>query len=217
MDVAARLVDLVRDNAGKLRDSGSFSESEVRVLMDVVEAAGFDQVQLSPGKLRGNYLDQDGRRTGETYPINILCPFQVMNPSGHVHWVATGWLDCALQRVAHTFGDREKAIEDISHEILRSVPLEPIKLTHEGDLLEEYPVDTTNGYFVDHRRDGDTLISCVGIHKHCMGFMDRRTTSATHDVILCRACGLRVTFPREVKTFGELRQALAKRLATQIS
>ena len=192
---------------------------EMQVLEAIVTAAGFDPKAVVSGKLKGHYRDQDGDSTG-TFPINGLCPFKVVGPKGGDYYFATGWLDCALRRVV--YGEirknesREQLIEIIAAEIERSVPLLPIQLTPEGDMLCEcspLKVEFSGlDYFVEHKRDDKNLpgsYSPSGVHMHCSGYMERHEATATHDAIVCRKCHLRVLLPKEVKTYGELRQVLA--------
>ncbi len=206
--VAVQFVDLALKYGNRWGEVNELPKVELQVLLATVHAAGFDPMKLVPEKLKGHYLDEDMRRTGETYPINRLCPFKVVNQEGGDDYSATGWLDCAVHRVVSGGESREQLINVIRSEIERSVPLQPIQLTPEGDLLREYP---RQGYFVDHTRDSDRFESCVGIHKHCGGWVDRRGATKTHDALLCRGCHLRVLFPKEISTYGELRQALASR------
>jgi len=214
--VAIRFVDLAL-RYKQWDEIQTLSEDEVQILFDTVSAAGFDPARVVPGKLRGHYRDQDGSSTGETYPINGLCPFKVVSgDEDGDHYFATGWLDCALRRVVNGSTrqneGREKLTEVMAEEIERSVPLEPIPLTPEGDLLREYPPGTCGYgliYFVKHTRDESSLGSCVGVHEYCDNWMDRRRATKTHDALVCRGCHLRVLFPKEVKTYGDLRQVLA--------
>lgn len=212
--VASRFVDLAlgRNWARGVIETEGLSDDEVGVLFEIVKAAGFEAGGIVPGWLRGSYLDQDGSKTGETYPINSICPFKVVDQGGSDLYSATGWLDCALQLVIGHSGreEREQLVEMLGEEIERSIPLQPIQLTPEGDLLREYPPSErlSSPYFVDHTRDDHKLLSCVGVHMYCGGWMDRHASTAKYDVIVCRHCHLRVLFPKEVKTYGELRQAL---------
>jgi len=69
---------------------------------------------------------------------------------------------------------REKLIKAVSLEIEKSIPLEPIMFTKDGDLLVEYPLQpyTSGGfpYFVEeHVKDKNVLGSCVGLHDSCGG------------------------------------------------
>lgn len=215
MDLAERFVDLAFAHE-RWNEVKTLSAAEVQILFDTVSAAGFKPQKVVAGRLVGNYRDQDGSSTGETYPINSLCAFKVVNEEGGDHYFATGWLDCALRRVAMKKDEgREKLIEVVAAEIERSVPLEPVQLTPEGDLLREYPPSTLAfglEYFVKHTRDENDLGSCVGVHEFCDGWMDRRRATKTHDAIVCRRCHLRVPFPVSVKTYGDLRQALAAKV-----
>lgn len=215
-DVATNFVDLVLRYKKQWNEIQTLSEDEVQILFDTVSAAGFDPVSVVPGKLVGHYRDQDGSRTGDTFPINSLCPFEVVVPKVEDHYFATGWLDCALRRVIYGVTSQSESrgelIEKIAREIERSVPLEPIPLTPEGDLLRESSPGIRGfglRYFIKHTRDENSLGSCVGVHKYCDGWMDRKRATKTHDAIVCRECHLRVLFPKEVETYGDLRRELA--------
>jgi len=49
------------------------------------------------------------------------------------------------------------------------------------------------------------------MHEEC-GSVDFKSISATHNAIYCRHCGLRVAIPKEIDTYGKLRQYLADKL-----
>lgn len=218
VSIASKFVDLALkysrwDGVEKL------PRDEEEVLFETVKAAGFEIKGIMPGKLNGCYLDQDGSRTGKTYPINSLCPFKVIHQGNGDYPLATGWLDCllrlAVSRAWRSEAPRQKIIEAVQAEIERSVPLTPIQLTFEGDMLRECPPSCAafgSEYFINHTRDEKELGICVGIHAYCCGWMDRHRATATHDAISCRKCNIRILFPREVKTYGELRQELAAKL-----
>ncbi|MDP4038344.1 MAG: hypothetical protein Q8P54_00005, partial [bacterium] len=205
IDIATRFVDLaLKYNWWEIE---KLPPSEVQVFFEAVSAASFKPKKIVLGKLVGHYLDQDGSRTSKTYSINDLCPFKVLSEDGTDHYSATGWLDEMLKHAVRgpERGDLEKLIEVISEKIEQSVSLAPIQLTPEGDSLSEYPPSTHAKYLVKHSRDEDSLGSCVGIHEFCKGWMDRCGATKTHDAIVCRGCSLRVLFPKETKTYGDLR------------
>lgn len=207
--LVASFVDLFARHS--LREMGQLTKDEVQVLLGLVTAAGFSPGSIVLGNLEGSFLDDDGSRTGETFPINHLSPFKVVDKDGRDRFFATGWLDCAFRLVALERGGREEQISALTREVERSVPLTPIQLTSQGDFLQEYPPQVQFlglSHFVPHTRDDNTLSSCVGVHTYCGGWMDRNRATATHDAIVCRSCHLRVLFPKTVKTYGELRQAL---------
>lgn len=216
VSVAEKFVDLAL-RPEVWNDAVQLPETDVAVLFETVTAAGFEPKAVVPGKLRGNYRDQDGSSTGETYPINSLCQYKVTAEDGDDNWFATGWLDCAVRRAVYGITrkgeNREQVIEALRQEIEKSVPLQPVQLTADGDMLLEYPKQAAffGGleYFVSHTRDADALSSCVGVHKHCHGWVDRNRATDTHDSLVCRRCHMRVLFPTEVKTYGQLREALA--------
>jgi len=203
VSIASRFVEVALrhnwDEVGKLPDN------EVQVLFETVVAAGFEPKSIVPGKIVGGHI----RGTDRTYPINKFSPFKVVGQGGNDHHFATGWLDCALRRVLL---DTEQLVTAIQFEIERSVPLKAIRLTLEGDFLCECPPSLRSfsifNYFVDHTQDESKLDACVGIHMYCDGQMKRGGMTATHDVIVCMGCYLRIPLPREVETYGELRQFL---------
>lgn len=209
-DIATQFVELANkyDRWGEIE---KLNPDEMRVLFEIVSAAGFEPEEIILDKLVGYYLDQDGSKSGETYPINGYCPFKVVSESGD-NYPATGWLD---QILSHTQrGESHKQIiEKVCLEIERSIPLQPIQLTSEGDLLLEYPPMVDNDYFVDHTHDDKELSCCVGVHKYCKGWIDRNRATKTHDALVCRICHLRVLFPKETETYGALRKALAPKHA----
>ena len=205
-EIAALFVDLaLKHDWSKIKE---LPADEVQILFATVSAAGFEPTKVVPGKLVGHYRDQDGSSTGETYPINSTCPYKVVSRKGDDHYFATRWLDCVLRR-ARIGIDRQQLIEAIRHEIERSVPLKPIQLSADGDFLREYP--PSGDSFMDHTRDDRELGSCVGVHDYCNGWIDRTGATKMHNALVCRRCHLRVLFPKDIKTYGELRQALASK------
>ncbi len=219
--IATSFVDFVleRDNWKEVEE---MSENGIRIIFDVFTAAGFKPKQIVFGKLRGKYMRQGNEETGETYPINQSCPMKVIGQDGNDDFRATGWLDC-LFRVANNKWPFtpltplnmtcDKVADAVEAEIKRSVPLEPIRLTVEWDILEEYPPKISDHtYFVNHTKDDKELKDCVGIHTYCGGWVDRRQATKDQDCLLCRECHLRVLFPEEIKTYGELREFLRRKL-----
>lgn len=203
--VADSFVDLVKRDYN-WSEIKTLPDNEIQILFDLVSAAGFEPVKMVPEKLWGKIRGQDGD-TGGTYIVNTTCPYKVVGQDGD-HYLATGWLEHIFSHVRRNVAeDYNELIRFIAREIERSVPLRPIQLTPLGDFLLEYP-SRRDGYLVDHTRDKHPLPSCVGIHDCCNGWMDHKRATKTHDVLVCRNCFLRISFPREVKTYGELRQAL---------
>ncbi len=90
---ASRFIDLVL--RFKPSEGIDLSPEDILTLLKIVEVAGFKPKSLILGKLKGNYLDQDGSATGETYPINSICPLKVVDEKNEDNYFATGWLDCA--------------------------------------------------------------------------------------------------------------------------
>ena len=196
---------------------------EVQILFNVVAAAGFEPKEVVPGKLVGRKREQDGSETDETYPINTLCPYKVVDQDGNDDRPATGWLDSILKSVLAILHKKFPGtwgwvdlIEAVYGEIERSIPLKPIRLTPEGDMLREYPrhreYPHLGNYFVDHTRDGHELNYSslgVGVHSRCKGLVCRVNVTETLDALVCKVCNLRVLFTKKIKIYGELRTFLA--------
>jgi hypothetical protein len=207
-DVATRFVDLALRysdwNKVKVED---LHGDEVSIFLETIRAAGFGDVKIIMGKLVGRERDCDGRYSGETWQINETCPYKVTSSEGVDHHPASVWLNGLMGVVKSSTQqdlNLQQIIERVQLEIERSVPLKPIQLSDVGDFLLEYPPSNTMT-FPDHSKDDNKLSSCVGIHEHCHGWVDRKRTSKTHDVLVCRSCFLRIVFPAEIKTYGELR------------
>ncbi len=212
---AQRFVDLVIRKESEWDDR--LNAAEEKILLELVSAAGFHPKAVVFGRLRGNYRDQDGSITGETYPINALCCYKVINAKGHDDVRATGWLDCALRFVLNAKRQpREEIISLLHKEITLSHPLTPITLTEIGDTLQEYPPSLRElahfPHLVSHTNDNTRLATSIGIAVHavCSGWIDRTAVSTTHDILRCQKCGLRVPFPKEIATYGELRRYFAQ-------
>jgi len=47
--------------------------------------------------------------------------------------------------------------------------------------------------------------SKFGKHSHCWGTVRIHEISSTHNVFLCRDCGMRIPFPKKFKTVEEIR------------
>lgn len=202
------IVETARQFVDCMHGEERSSEKDVMVFFKIVAMAGFEPSLVVPGRLVGNYLDQDGSKTGETYPINTTNPYKVVGQNGCDHYHATGWLD-SIVRITGKALDREECIQRVRREIERSMPLEPIKLTAEGDMLKECHPAINTEYLVDHTRDTDAIRMTAGVHAYCRGYLDRVEISATHNALVCRRCHLRVPFPKTAATYGALRGTLA--------
>lgn len=190
------------------------SDDEKRVFLAVLRAAALDAADVVQGVVKNCYRDEEGRSTDEEYIVNKYCPYKVIGKNGKDSLPAIIWLDSAfkdIEQKAYLGRDRAQIIESFRKVIDDSVPLASIQLTADGDMLREYP-PSGGHYDCKHYRDKDKVEGCVGVHNYCGGFMDRIGATATKNAVLCRACHLRVLFPREIKTFGELREYLTGKL-----
>lgn len=214
--VATRFVDLALSKM-QWETIEELSKDELQILFNTVSAAGFNPKIIKPGRLYEHYLDDAGAYSDEKRCVNEFCPFKVVGQGDVNHYFATGWLNCALYRVVYGLKklkeNRERLIAVISREIEQSIPLESIQLSCEGDYLIECPPNKIAligfEYFVHHTQDNDNLGSPVGKHQRCNGLIFRHRATETHDLLKCHGChNLRVLFPKEVKTYKDLREVL---------
>lgn len=86
---------------------------------------------------------------------------------------------------------------------MAKVQLPPIILTEFGDALEPYPGRTWETKLVDI------------LGSHCQHAGDVRlikTSSTTHNVIVCPHCYFRFLIPKEINTFAKLHEWCAKKM-----
>jgi hypothetical protein len=86
-----------------------------------------------------------------------------------------------------------------------------VKISETNDVIWPGP----DNYDYDPKRvkaeeDWDRKISSVPVHAVCNGFVDNIVTSETHRSFSCRRCYMRVTFPREIETFAQLKKHFAQ-------
>ena len=211
---ASRFVNVVLKHRWWAIDS--LPDDDAQELCNTVSVAGFKPAKIVIGEVVRNIRDDKGNLINETFPVNSYSKFKVVDEQGNDDHEATGWLDCALSRVFSGWKQqkesRDRLIEVVAREIERSVPLKPIKLTFEGDYLLEKPPAIYDTYLVDHARDEHRLHSFVGIHQDSFGcyngLMDRKPATKIQDALVCRNCGFQFLFPKEIKTYGELRKKL---------
>lgn len=212
--ISTRFVDLVLkhyrwegfNEISAQENAAELPADKIQVLYDMLSVVSFNRIKIVPGKLTDSFKE-DG--ISKTFVINNFSPFIVIRDSkGLVP--ATSWLEFCFRSVI--FGSKrdkkgEELIETIVKSIKATISLKPIRLTPEGDFL----CDISPGFGMKHTKDEDNLCYLtVGIHKFCNGNMERIQTTKTHDIIVCQKCHLRVQFPRNVLTYGDLRKAFKK-------
>lgn len=220
--VAAQLVTelnsaLVREHIEEEEAIQKISEPLAQAFLDTLVAAGFEVSAVGQGKLLTQNV-QDFRvvGNGEKYRlVSVAISPQTDRDSDYAKR-AHDWLDSLVYRLLvdmHT-ATRENLVMEAAHRIHESIPLAPIRLNQEGDFLEECPPTSRLRDFPKHTRETDFIIGpTVGLHKYCSGPLQQHRATATHDGLVCLACHQRFLFPREVKTYGELRMAFIEKIA----
>lgn len=181
-------------------------------IIDILTIVGFEPSGLESGTIPVWEVDQDGSRIRPYSKLNSTFPFIVMNEEGEEDSYVTGWINQTIERARRIFEERHKTIDALTNIINRSVPLEPILLTSDGDyLVDNTPNTNTIGGHDFHRarvRDEDKVGGGPDIHKYCRGFVGRIRATKEKDALVCRKCGIRVLFPRTVKTYKDLRRVM---------
>jgi hypothetical protein len=198
-------------------ETKDISFDEERILFAVVSAAGFEPKRIIVEKLFEHYFDPGNPPINMVFPINAFCPYEVIGQNDEPNPMATGWLNQLLFLASQKPINKEGAIKMIAHQIQQSIPLKPIPLTAEGDLLLEIQPKQTIlpfDFFILHKNEDEELsYGVVGIHDCCGNFLNRVQSSRTHDALFCKTWGLRVPFLRKIVTFGDLRKEITARLA----
>ncbi len=193
-------------SGGKAIRRATLTDDQLSLLLELVSLGGFEPVRLEQGEMKRKYNDCD-----DFYTVNRNLFYKVILEHGESE-EATGWLETIFSKALEilSWGWSEgNFYEKVQKEILEGIPLDPIRLTKENEFMRQYP---PKSYFSGHTRDENSIGSTAGVHTYCHGFIDMKRTSITHNALHCRACGLRVTFPVDVKTYGELRKYIAEQL-----
>lgn len=82
--------------------------------------------------------------------------------------------------------------------------IDPIVLTAYGETLEAYPQTKKTD------PEKYKLISCIGVHSICNGWMDHKEVSPTHVALCCYSCHLRIVIPKEVDTWAKLQEHMER-------
>jgi len=216
LEASADFVDAISLGYAVEMRGDNFSYLSKMRMFAILTQAGFEPKAIESGKLNGNYLDQSGHATGETFEINPHFPYKVINQENEDDYFATGWLSCLFGFVRRYLDgsknslnneEKQELINLVAKEIKRAIPFTPIQITRDGDLLCEAPPSGNlwGGYFVDHMRDKDKIEGSSMVHKFCYGFMNRLRATEDLDVLVCKLCFLRVLFPKEIVQYGQLR------------
>lgn len=208
--VAERFVDLaIKYREVKVRE---LAPDEVEILVELLRAAAFTFDRVVPGKSRGFVRDR-GYDVIDEYVANEFCQFVVMSGREEntlaTRWLYNAWEHVFPDRIPWKRPSRGQLVEEVVKAIAASIPLEPIQLTSEGDFLKESSEGDHVVFGKEHTRDSHVLRERVGLHAYCGHFIYHGRVTEGLDVLVCRACCLRVLIPHGIKTYGELRQYLA--------
>lgn len=211
---ARRFVDLVLKHRGTRSQMRMhlkwITDEEKDILFELVRLAGFMPDELVTGKVFGT-LTEGGK--SKEFLINNVCPFKVVDKRKAALYGATGFLNCAIWSVGAPKVLRkrryEKLVDYIVSVVKDSIPFDPIKLSQEKD---DYLICFTRygsslvkpPFFIKRLKDNDAISNfTVGVHSGCCGVMYRDPKE-----ISCARCGLKVSVPALVVTYGDLRRHL---------
>lgn len=209
-----RFVDLVLKHRGKrsqmrMRLKG-ITDDEKDILLELVRLAGFMPDELVIGKALGTLV---GEVEPKEYLINNVCPFKVVDSRKETLYAATGFLNCAIWNVGAPKVLRKRRYEELVDYIVSvvkdSIPFEPIKMSYDKDdymiCFVRYSSSLVKPpFFIRRPKDNDTMPNLiVGVHSGCCGIMYRDPKE-----ISCARCGLKVSVPAHVFSYGDLRRHL---------
>ncbi len=239
-DIAKRFAEFYAKFFTRPSEGNTYSKEVLALLLEVVQSAGFDVNHVEVGK-----MDEIRGYDYEDATVNTHCPFRVLTSQtrysdeiilrvgrgDNAAWM-TGWLDCLFSILADV--SRKTSTENLNEvlasrtqeEILRAQPLPLIRITSEGDCLTEIPPDKNNppdrflpGIF-DHTRDENPLPKkgkVLGIHKNhgCGSELIFCYENGISKIVHCPGCSLRITFPKTIETYGELRAYFTQQLRSK--
>jgi hypothetical protein len=195
-----------------------FSQEDAPIIKDAVKLAGYEVNRLEEDKL---FHQHRGEGIKHDFIVNKRCPFIVVNQEGINDPIATAWLDSIFSvamvlRVSKN--DRVEKEMLLLKELKQMLPIQPIRLTADGDILMDQlsPIELLpDGYkFPDYVTQDEDAISntLTGIHKYCGGFMECMRVTEKHKALVCRKCHLRILIPKEIATYAELREYMEESL-----
>ena len=196
-----------------------FSEEDAPIIEKVVELAGYEVKRLELGKLVHQYRSEGNNHS---FIVNKSCPFIVVNQEGINDPIATARLDSIFSlatalRVSEN--DRVEKEMLLLKELKQMLPIQPIHLTADGDILMDQPspivlLSDRFEFPVYVIQDEDEISSSVaGIHKYCGGIIECMQVTEKHKALVCRKCHLRILTPKEINTYGELREYMEESLS----
>jgi hypothetical protein len=201
-----------RSRAGDGRNDTELIQSDSQTLLSLLRMAGISAGSLEAVKWK------EAEECPERFPQEFAFPFLVRQETGGgVSKAATAWLDRAYKAVRKSSVDGVAAFQAVIDLIFRIIPLDPIRITKEGDLL----VDKDGGMAVKEGDSGYVLEICclrdhdplpkkgkmVGTHYLCGGPLMVRESNPEQDALCCYGCFLRITIPKGLATYGDLRKA----------
>lgn len=100
------------------------------------------------------------------------------------------------------------SLEEIKREVEDDAKFRRIVVTLDGERIHRY--DPLKPTCIE-----DGPIPSVIIHSVCEGFTDVVRVARLVNAIRCRACGLRLLFPAQVKTWSELEEHFKQRMIAE--
>lgn len=174
-----RFVEMVR---GEASAHEMIEKGRLGLIADVLTKSGFKVLSVRKSHTyRSGYMAIERRADGR----------------------ATAWLEAIWVELRFHDHPKKALVAFLKNEMERSVPLRPITLTEYGDQLRENPPEHGLN---DHTRDHDRLSLHIGTHDCCDGYIEIKASSASHNVVHCRTCHLRLPIPIAVDTYGKLRE-----------
>lgn len=124
-------------------------------------------------------------------------------------------INTALGSTLPEQGHVSAAIEALRSHLLMCIPMVPVRITRDGEMLSYEKWVPSEGSWPNRRIQKEDLISPepfspdivtgkVGKHVGCNGCIHLRPTSDKHYNALCCECGLRVRIPSSIKTYQAL-------------
>ena len=222
--LAANFIALVRSKTKEEWVTFSdINQIDIGIIRDFLDVADQISDNLSIGRVRDSIsihmMDEDD--LSSTYAVNTVSPFLVcVDLSAGTYRCeqeceSIRWLDVMLKTVLEHKQNIDTLIQLLVQKVISSQHMPPIIVNEYGEAFTEgkdiYGGSNLFSRLKDSDRIGQNLKKLNHGHHSDIGFL--RGGSKTHDVLFCKECGLRVPYPTEIKTFGELRSYLRERIS----
>lgn len=178
-------------------------EERHAIIRTIVEMAGYDIVTFEKGTVHGREIvDVDESRSFVANPLSELRILGLDENSEPSCYLEMLWRRAA-GLLRHP--GRDEALTYLEKELTTHVgPFKPVIVSEINEMIRA-------GFSQNYTHSGDgTKLKNSLVHAICSSYVDFKSVSPTHNVLVCRGCHMRIPIPKEIETIGDLRRHFAQ-------